>query len=62
MIVENAFAISKEDEEEVAVMRERQKDADINELKILFLETCLWIDTVKSFFEPRPPLCRQRAT
>jgi len=38
VIVENAFAISKEDEEEVAVMRERQKDADINELKILFLE------------------------
>ena len=24
--------------------------------------SCLWIDTVKSFFEPRPPLCRQRAT
>lgn len=38
VIVENAFAISKEDEEEVAIMKERQKDADINELKILFLE------------------------
>lgn len=38
VIVENAFAISKEDEEEVAIMKERQKDVEINELKVLFLE------------------------